>query len=81
MHRTTFAEVAGRKGREGEEWGWKTIILSRLWNDYRRSFGLDIGFIDHFTTQLVITLNYRTIADFHTLQLIRAHRLVFSVSY
>jgi hypothetical protein len=25
---------------------------------YRRSFGLDVGFIDHFNTQLVITPNY-----------------------
>jgi hypothetical protein len=37
-------------------------------SDCRRGFGLDIGFIDHFGTQLVITLNYSTIADFHTLQ-------------
>jgi hypothetical protein len=36
-------------------------------SDYRRGFVLDIGFIDNFTTQLVITLNYSAIADLHTL--------------
>jgi hypothetical protein len=30
-------------------------------------FGLDIGFIDHVNTQLIITLNYSAVADFHTL--------------
>jgi hypothetical protein len=39
----------------------------------------DIGFIDHFNTQLVITLNYSAIADIHTLQITRAHILVFLV--
>jgi ethanolamine utilization microcompartment shell protein EutS len=29
----------------------------------------DIGFIDHFNTQLVITLNYSAIANSHTLQI------------
>jgi hypothetical protein len=47
----------------------------------RRGFGLEIGFIDHFNTQLVTTLNYSVIADLHILQIIRAHRLVFSVCY
>jgi hypothetical protein len=31
-------------------------------------FGLDVGFIDDFSTEFVITLNYSAIADFHTLQ-------------
>jgi hypothetical protein len=31
-------------------------------------FGLDVGFIDHFNTQFVITLNYSAIANLHTLQ-------------
>jgi hypothetical protein len=31
--------------------------------------GLDIGFIDHLNTQLVITFNWSTIANFHTLQI------------
>jgi hypothetical protein len=42
-------------------------IFTRM-SDYRRGFGSDIGFIDHFNTQLVITLNYSAIAEFHTLQ-------------
>jgi hypothetical protein len=33
------------------------------WSDSRRGFGLDIGFIGHFSTQLVIILNYSAIAD------------------
>jgi hypothetical protein len=38
------------------------------------------GFIDHFDTQLVITLNYGAIADFRTLQITSAHRLVLSLA-
>jgi hypothetical protein len=34
---------------------------------------LNIGFIDHFNTQLVITLNYSAIANFHNLQFTTAH--------
>jgi hypothetical protein len=41
--------------------------------DYRRSFGLYIGFIEHFNTQLVIQINYSAIADFHTLKITPAH--------
>jgi hypothetical protein len=37
-------------------------------SDYRRGFGLDIGFIDHFNTQLVITLNYNAIAKLYNSQ-------------
>jgi hypothetical protein len=36
-------------------------------SDSRWGFGLDNGFIDHFNTLLIITLNYSVIADFHTL--------------
>jgi hypothetical protein len=36
-------------------------------SDYWTGFGLPIEFIDHFNTQLVITSNYNTIADFHTM--------------
>jgi hypothetical protein len=50
-------------------------------SDSRRGFGLKIGFSDHFNTQLVIRLNYSTIADLHTLQITIAHRVVFSVYY
>jgi hypothetical protein len=42
-------------------------------------FGLDIGFIDYFNIWRMTTLNYSAIADLHTLQITRAHRLVFSV--
>jgi hypothetical protein len=45
--------------------------------DYRRGFGLDIGFIDHFNTQLVITLNYTANADIHTLHFTPAHSKSF----
>jgi hypothetical protein len=34
-----------------------------LWSGYRRGFGLVTGFIDHFNTQLITTLNYSAIAD------------------
>jgi hypothetical protein len=44
------------------------FLLSRSMCDSRRGFGLYIGFIDHFITQLVITLKYSAIADFHALQ-------------
>jgi hypothetical protein len=36
-------------------------------SDYRRGFGLEIGFIGHFSTKLLITINYSGIADFHAL--------------
>jgi ethanolamine utilization microcompartment shell protein EutS len=42
-------------------------------SNYRRGFALDIGFIDNFNTQLVITLNYSAIDDLHTLQIIVTH--------
>jgi hypothetical protein len=32
-------------------------------------FGLEIGFVDHFNTRLLTTLNYRVIADLHNLQI------------
>jgi ethanolamine utilization microcompartment shell protein EutS len=42
---------------------------------------LDIVFIDRFNTQLVITLNYNAIDNFHALQITVTHKLVFSVCY
>jgi hypothetical protein len=47
-------------------------------SDSRRGFGLDIGYIDHFTTQLVITLNYSAITDFHILQITSVYAKFFS---
>jgi hypothetical protein len=46
-------------------------------NDHRRGFGLKIGFIDHFNTQLVTTLNYSAIADLHILQITTPHAKSF----
>jgi hypothetical protein len=45
--------------------------------DSRRGFGLTIWFIDHFSTQLVITLNHKAIAHFNTLQITTAHTKFF----
>jgi hypothetical protein len=42
-----------------------------------RGFGLEIGFIDHFNTRLVTTLNYSAIADFNILQITTAHAKSF----
>jgi hypothetical protein len=36
-------------------------------------FGLEIGFIDHFNTRPMTTLNYSAIANLHTLQTPAAH--------
>jgi hypothetical protein len=36
-------------------------------------FGLEIGFMDHFDTRLVTTINYSAIADLHILQITTAH--------
>jgi hypothetical protein len=46
-------------------------------SDYRWGFGLEIGFIDHFNTRLMTTLNYSAIADLHTLQITRASLSLF----
>jgi hypothetical protein len=45
-------------------------------SDYRRGFGLDVGFIDHFNPQLVIQFNFSANADFHTLHFTRVYSLV-----
>jgi hypothetical protein len=45
--------------------------------DSRRGFGFDVAFIVNFSTQLVITLNYRAIADFHILQITVTHAKSF----
>jgi hypothetical protein len=43
--------------------------------DSRLNFRLDIGFIDHFNAQLVITINYSDIANFHTLKSFASHNI------
>jgi hypothetical protein len=39
--------------------------------------GLKIGFIDHFNTRLLTTLNYSIIGDLRTLQITTAHAKSF----
>jgi hypothetical protein len=43
--------------------------------EYSRGFGFD-----HFNTQLMTTLNYSAIADFHTLQITTAYAKSFQSS-
>jgi hypothetical protein len=49
--------------------------------DSLRGFELEIGYINRFEKRLVTTFNYSAIADLRTLQITRAHRIVFSVCY
>jgi hypothetical protein len=42
---------------------------------------MEIGFIDHFNTRLVTTLNYGAIADFRTLQTAPAHTKSFPACF
>jgi hypothetical protein len=56
-------------------WGfvrWHVYIV-KCKSDYRRGFGLGIGFLDHLNTRLMATLNYSAIADLHTLQITTAN--------
>jgi hypothetical protein len=46
-------------------------------NGLKWGFGLEIGFTDHFNTQLVTTLNYSTITNFHTAIIIIGHAKSF----
>jgi hypothetical protein len=46
-------------------------------SDYRRGFGLQTGFIDHFDTLLVNTLNYNAIANLQALQITTAQAKSF----
>jgi hypothetical protein len=39
--------------------------------------GVWIGFIDHFNTRLLITLNHSAIADLHNLQITTVHAKSF----
>jgi hypothetical protein len=55
---------------------WERVnYIFTCMSDSRWGFGLDTGFIDHFNTQLVITLNYSTITNFHTLNKSLEHML------
>jgi hypothetical protein len=54
---------------------YTVMILS----DSRRDLGLDVGFIDHSKSQLVITLNYSVISNFHNLQVTKAYAEYFPV--
>jgi hypothetical protein len=44
-----------------------TLYCHLLVSATPKGFGSEIGFIDHFNTLLVTSLNYIAIADFHTL--------------
>jgi ethanolamine utilization microcompartment shell protein EutS len=59
----------------------RNVHIVMCMSDSWWGFGLDIGFIDHFNIQLVITLNYSAITELHTLQVTVTHTLVFSVCY
>jgi hypothetical protein len=50
-------------------------------SDSRRGFRLEIRFIDHFNTALVITLNYSATAELHTLQITTAHTKSFQSAF
>jgi hypothetical protein len=50
----------------------KNMCIVTCMSDYRRGFELDIGFNDHFKTQLVTPLNYSAISDLHALQIATA---------
>jgi hypothetical protein len=50
-----------------------TVYNVTCMSDSQRDLGLEIEFIDHFNTQLVITLNYSIISNLYTSQITRAH--------
>jgi hypothetical protein len=52
-------------------------MYCHMLGDFRRGFGMEIIFIDHFNTQLVNTINY--IAIFHIFQITTAHAKSFLV--
>jgi hypothetical protein len=56
---------------------YTAVYIVTCMGDYRRVFGLEMGFIDHFNTRLVTTLNYGAIANLHNLQTTTAHAKSF----
>jgi hypothetical protein len=50
------------------EFGDRTVGIGS-----RRRFGLDIGFVDNFNTQFVITLKHSATVNYHTLRNTTAH--------
>jgi hypothetical protein len=54
-----------------------TVYFVTCMSDSQQGFGLEIGFIDHFNTRLVTTLNYSTFTDLHTLRITREHTKSF----
>jgi hypothetical protein len=64
-----FGWLSGRKHKA------KHIIT--FMSEYRRGFGLEIEFIDHFNTRFVTTSNYNAIADLHTSQITRTQAKSF----
>jgi hypothetical protein len=54
-----------------------SIYIVMCLSDSRRGFGLNIGFIDHFNKQLVITINYSATANFHIYSLLEGTLSLF----
>jgi hypothetical protein len=61
-----------RSASDTVQHGFCSVILSHIWSDYSRGFGLEIGFMDHFNTRLVTTLNYSVIANLDNSQITTA---------
>jgi hypothetical protein len=53
------------------------VCIVPYMSDFRPAFGLETGFIEHFNTRPVITINYSAIADLHNLQFSTAHTKSF----
>jgi hypothetical protein len=73
-----LATVTGHGYIESNKSNYQSKPPRESQSDSRRSFGLEIGFIDHFNTRLVTALNYSAIADIHNLQITTAHAKSFS---
>lgn len=49
--------------------------------DSQQGFGLEMGFIDHFITQLVNAINHSAVADLHALKITTAHAKSFQSAF